>query len=114
MAIDLEAITVTFSGGLISTVGKLGVKALVGIALPPAWSGANQITFNVSPVNDGVNFYPLTDESGTPVKITTTAPSTFYAISNYNQFAAVNMVQLVTTTINQTCTVTLLVRSVLF
>lgn len=103
MSLDLEAITVTFSGGLVSTIGNLGVKSLVGIVLPSNWSGAHAITFQVSPINDGVNFYPLTDENGTAVTISATAASTFYAISNYAQWAAVNVVSLVTVTTNQTC-----------
>lgn len=113
MALDLEYVTVTFSGGTVSTVGKLGIKALVGIVLPSAWVGTGGITFNASPVNDGVNFYPLTDQLGNAIAITPTASSRFCAISNLSQFAGINMIQLVTTPA-QTCTVTLLVRSVAF
>lgn len=113
MALDLEAITVTFSGGTTSTVGKLGVKALVGIVLPPQWAGVGAITFSASSVSDGVNFYPLVDWTGTAITITPTAASRFYLIPNLSQFAAVNMIQLVAAAA-QTCTVTLLVRSVAF
>lgn len=108
MALDLEAQTVVFNNSLISSTGKLGTKCLVGICLPPNWSGTNQITFQVSP--DGISYYPLYDQSGTQVKIATTAAGTFYAISNINQRAAVNIVQLVTVMTSQTCNVALLTR----
>jgi hypothetical protein len=111
--LDLNAIPVTFSGSATSTIGKLGVQVLVGIFLPSNWSGVGALNFNVSPVNDGVNFFPLKDESGTAVSFTATAAGTFYAISNLNQWAGVNMVQLVAAA-SQTCTVTLLVRTVGF
>jgi hypothetical protein len=110
--LDLNALTVTFSGSAVSSIGKLGAQVLVGIVLPSNWTGTT-LQFNASPVNDGVNFFPLKDENGSPVAISTPAASTFYAISNFYQWAAVNMVQLVASGA-QTCTVTLLVRTVGF
>lgn len=113
--LDLNTIPVVIAAGqTVSTTGKLGTQILVGISLPSNFTPA-ALTFNASPVNDGINFYSLFDESGTAVRMPTTGTlpaGTFVAVSNFDQWAAVNMVQLIASVAQSTAvTITLLVRS---
>lgn len=116
--LDLNAIPVTIAaGGTVSSTGNLGVQALVGIVLPSNWTAA-AMTFTASAINDGVNFYSLVDQSGTAVRMPssgTFSGGTFIAVSNYAQFAAVNMVKVVSSaTQTNTVTIQLLVRNLGF
>lgn len=114
--LDLESQTVQIaSGTALSPAVKIGVKVMVGISFPPNWTNpTGGVSFQVS-LDGGTTFQELFDgATGNAVNIPATGVPTggsFVALSNIDQWAAVNVLKVRSGTsgspVNQTNTVTL-------
>lgn len=91
-------ITIPAGATGLSNEVNIGEKVLVGIIMPTAWTAA-AITFAAADGRGGTQgvvktFFPLQDESGTEVKITSPAASTFVTITRSNVMNGVSLLKL--------------------
>jgi hypothetical protein len=91
----LEIIPATIAAGqTVSAPVSIGVKTVVGLAMPAVWS-SGALTFRISP--DGASFLPFVDTSNSAIAVSTPAAGTFIGV-NPTLFAAVNEFEIVCAT----------------